>query len=654
MSTEAASTNNQRPGGYPIDYSRRRWHRNPRNTPELTEYIEQWIAKRRGAIWEVRERGDHIDQGGLDQLSFHMVTRWSVAQCGNSSFAWMERASLFSAMLLDYRSRRFGRRALDEDLRYDFELYGTIPVESELNPEYHKFSDKENNQVSMAYAFASEWQRYLGTLLIRPPGDPPPDNYAFPTMYSAPDTEVKRFVAQLAHCRPAGAFFDVCRDQWILAGGRETCRKPLFCPNCHARQAGRLVERVQQGPWLPSRQRNRRLVLVRLAISTDQLNLSRVVQARERDQLGFYDWLRTSLDDYYASPGDEEMFQRIDCNQEMSHTLTPIEVNSAAGVLKQLVQLCKCHGLEGGLSFHNIGPAGRNYLHELCIVGEVKESNLSQFAAAFGVNAEPPELNGVAIESIIFASEYSNAARLAIAGSSWKFNLDSVGASLNSLAQRRCYSENWGPLGLRGALAWQPVFLFSSISFWSRYRVLKATRFKTYRAFGTWSKLLKPDRDHQTEFQRRRHMRSKDDRLSGGTNNRSIRLQRIVAQSKISRKELAARAGVSPAALSRFVRHRYGSTELMTKIAQALREMDLFNSCAMPAPNLRFPNASSVKMWLETIGRNQRWLALHLDCSPSKISRLLAQKSRWSVEFARYVEEFAKRREAEELAENSR
>lgn len=53
---------------------------------------------------------------------------------------------------------------------------------------------------------------------------------------------------------------------------------------------------------------------------------------------------------------------------------------------------------------------------------------------------------------------------------------------------------------------------------------------------------------------------------------------------------------------------------------------------------VRFPDAQSVEMWLQEVGRNKRWLALQLDWNPSKVSRLLNGNTKWNRDFSRLIE----------------
>jgi hypothetical protein len=413
MSSQRNQPNDQKPGGFPVDYRPKPLILRKASKEDHQDYIDSWITDRRTAIFRVREHGDRVQSGMLDNLSLEMIHRWQIAKIGRSPVAWMERDVTSAAMLLDHRSRRFGRRVHSSKSRERDWLDDMLSRSAECYEDFQPFSPQECQQANRAVVFAREWQRYLGTLLIRPPGAPPPATEPFPSCYSMPSASVSRIIAELAHCRPSGAFFYTRNDDdWIRSGGRPECRKPLNCPHCHARQTARLVERVGKGPWVESRQTGRQLVLVRVAVSTEGLQLSRFDLDEDRDRLGFDGWLRPSVEDYTASPGDETMIRNIDCNQSLDDSLTTIEVAQANQRLDQLVVRCQNAGMDGGIRFHAIGPKQRKFQHELSVVGEVTDENLSRFKAEFGVPRSHALLNDLPIECIVFAPSHTSAARV--------------------------------------------------------------------------------------------------------------------------------------------------------------------------------------------------------------------------------------------------
>ncbi|MCA9030999.1 MAG: helix-turn-helix transcriptional regulator [Planctomycetaceae bacterium] len=616
--------------GIPVDYLNARRPKLPERSPEFDDYVDQWIARRQSAIDDVRRRGERAPQGQLNELSMEMIDRWGLLQIGNSPKAWMERSTVFSALMMDFRSRQFGRRVLAKDSDERSWLGAELSCLEQRGEPYKRPTPAEEKQALTSVVFAREYQNYLNQLLIRPPGDPPPANSAFPSFYAEPDSEVKRIIAELAHCRPCGAFFTwYLSDEWMRAGGRKECRKRSICPHCHARHVTRLVERVEAGPWAVARRRGRHLAFVRMAVTSEELNLSLRQQEADREDAGLYGWLRPSPREYESDPGDETMIRNIDCDQDLNNTLTRHEVRKAQEIQQQLIELCASNGLHNGMGFHSVGPRQKYFMHELSVVGEVSEIDIIRFSQAFGIDQRVPEIVFFFIECVVFPRGYAGSARLALAGSSWRYDLDRIGATQNGPSLTRTCWPKFGPVGLRGACAWQPLFLMTGANFWSRWRVFQNMKFKSHQPLGEWRLLLKSDRKHLSAVQ----MRRKDGR-ERLTYTPTRRLQRRIKTSGIRQVELAVLAGVSRSAVSRFVKHGYGSPQLQQRLAAALPIIGVRSST-------RFCSAKSVKHWLTEISRTQRWLANALDVSPSKVSRLLSGKANWETEFGMQVEALA-------------
>lgn len=639
-------SNQESQGGFPVDYNKLRRRRRISPTDELDWHINSWIEERRAIILDVQESGHRVDSGKLDWLALDMAKRWMATHIGKSPIAWIERSVTFAAMLLDHRSRRFGRRVHTKKLNMEeFELGYTTGWSAFTDAGFQSFSPMEFKQALLSMIFATEWQRYLYDLLIRPPGEPPPIGCHFPTMYSEPDETVSNFVAQLAHCRPCGAFWELpSYDEWCRLGGRETCRNPLHCPHCHARNVTQLVNRVLLGPWNESRRSGRRLALIRLTVSTKELQLCRAELAADRADLGFDGWLRDSTDEYYADPGDDTKFRNISCNQSFAYTLTRVEIRAASNRLKQLKERCQRAGITGGICFHNIGPKKRNFQHELVVVGELSLNN-NHFFDEFG-RPETRSEDCQPVEYVLFSPGHKSSARLAIAGSSWKFNLDEVGATLNVAARRRCFTSLQQPRGLRGALAWQPLFLLAGNSFWSRWKAMRSMRFKGYQVFGNWKDLLASNRRHQADTQSFSGLLKKTDPLLTGQNRNPVyRLQQQIRRSQIHQTVLAQESGYSDAAVSQFVKHGFGSEALREALRQAMLRIAPEALGIGPKETLRFPSPQSVKDWLQAIGRNQSWLAFQLDWSRSKVTRLFNKQLKWSRDVSHAIASLAQRLE---------
>lgn len=634
----------QQPGGFPAEYRAERPRDYLSDPEKLDSLIEKWVSERRVEIKNIREHGERIEQGALDRASARVAERWQLISVGNSAAAWIERACTLSAMLLDFRSRQFGRRVVSEQVDERDALDAYLDMIRQTYDTFQPLSPQEYQQALASRVFAGQWFRYLGRLLIHPPGSPPPRLEPFPSWYDRPDRLVKRIVAELSHCRPSGAFYELYgTDEWRQAGGRSECQKPLHCPHCHARSVTRLVKRVENGPWANNLRTGSRLVLLRLSFDSSDLGLSFYEQDEDRDALGFGDWLSTSFPDYTPTPGDETIFHRIDCDQEMSYTLTRVEVRRAREVLNELVSLSRDAGIEGGLSFHAIGPRRRNFLHEVSVVGAVSLTHLRRFLDVFCSEDCVPSVGMFSVECVVFAEDQKDAARLAISGSSWKYDLQRVGAFLNPLALDRCYNRRGEARGLRGAMAWQPLFLLAGISFWSRWKVLSAMKFRSYTAFGTWRDTLVSDRTHLSPVQERRLASAECLRKLGKPLSPTTRLRYQLKELRVPSSEIARQAGISKSAVSRFMTDGYGSQVLQGKLRDVLQSHLSNRGCTSRPQKVRFGGPESVKSWLHELGRNPAWLALQLDWPRSKLSRVLNSRIRWKPEFSRLIEQICER-----------
>ena len=631
----------QQPGGFPVEYQAKRPRFDPTGSEGgLNSLIYDWVSERRIAIKDIRDHGERISQGMLDSASARMSERWVLTSVGNSAAAWIERACTFSAMLLDFRSRQFGRRVLSEqtDERGDLDCH--LDLMRLSHDDFKPLSSREHQQALASRVFSRQWLRYLGRLLIHPPGSPPPPWEPFPSCYDYPDDLVSRMVAEFSHCRPCGAFYELYgSDEWRVAGGRSVCRKPLHCPHCHARSVTRLVKRVENGPWNHDLRTGSRLVLLRLSFASTDLEMSWYDQNDDRDALGFGDWLRTSPPEYTPVSEDEILFHRIECDQEMSYTLTRLEVRRAREVLNELVSLSRNAGIEGGLSFHSIGPRHRNFLHEVSVVGTVPPARLRRFQDAFCSEESAPTIGRFPVECVVFAEGHKDAARLAISGSSWKYDLRRVGAFLNPLASDRCYNRRGEARGLRGAMAWQPLFLLAGISFWSRWKVLSAMNFKSHTAFGAWRDTLEPDRNYLAPVKEKRLASVQRLRRLGKPLPPATRLRYQLKELRVPHSDIARQAGISKSAVSRFMKDGYGSETLQGKLREVLRSYLADRVCPSAPQKVRFDGPESVKRWLHEIGRNSSWLALQLDWPKSKLSRVLNSRIRWKPEFSQLIEQ---------------
>lgn len=632
-----------------MKYLKKKRTRLPKWTPALQCLCEDWIAKRRRVLLEIREHGARAEPGQLESLISSDLDRWFVDGVGKSRVAWMERAVTFSALLLDYRSKRFGKRLKDNG-RWEL---ATVNDNQEAlvshQGESARWTHDELRQVVSAVIFASEWGDCLNRLMVCPPkAEPtPPEEADLHAEYPA----FTRLLPELAHCRPCGVFFSrMLNDPWSTAGGRDECRRKLICPHCYARNATRLVERVEQGPWKESRRAGRQLVMIRVSVSTSDLSLDRNVQEGERTALGFSDWLAPGLPQYTGDAGNETMILNIDANQSIDDTLTPHELGVASDLLAQLTKQCRACGMEGGLRFHQIGPRHRRFLHELSVVGEIRTRNRTRIMQAFcDESGQDNGFHGHRAECIILPPAYADSARVLLAGTSWGFDLSRVGAVLNDQARERSFwtGHDWleatpFPAGLRGALAWQPIFLLSAAAFWSRYKVLMRGRFKSHHSFGTWKTRLRSDRSFRSTVQQKRWMENGGPLKEGWSQDVSKRLKRNINSSGVSRVALAHAANCSPSAVSRFVSEGYGSTELVERIRSALQQLCGRNHDVVDQPPA-FASPQEVKRWLNVVGKDQKWLAAEIGFSVTRVSRQLSGKTVWQPKFAEVVGDTANR-----------
>ena len=401
-----------------------------------------------------------------------------------------------------------------------------------------------------------------------------------------PNPAAVEMLAALAHCRPAGAFFNIpvpAFDDWIASGRRSICRCIGLCPACWARWVVRVVGRLEEGPWRPGRRPGRQLFMARVDVPTTALALDFDALNADREKL-FRGRLRLTSDyeepghEYYYSTNEEKFLGRVELNQSIEHTLTPHELAVAKQCAENLTIWCRKLGITGGLKVHKIGPRGRNFSHEIAVVGEVKfatQADRRRFEEATGVagctNANHT-IAGRPIECVLLPANYKNAARILLAGTSWKFNMDEINAQLNRPARRSAWNDRrkcW--VGLRGALAWPPLFLLSATSFWSRYLTIYRRQCRHNHAvtFGTWKELVPSDRAYKSPTQKRKQSKFKNS-ISGSGRVTVGRLNAQRKQMKISKAALARKIGCAPSTISRFFCEQHGSQNLRDKIAAVL------------------------------------------------------------------------------------
>ena len=593
----------------------RRVRRIAKDPDAYNEYVQDWSSRILNMIFRIKEGSCRSYDHQLKTQAMMMLQRHELQDLGRSPAAWMERDILFGAMLLDFRVKML-KKEFAAPHHYIMEMIVGSLMALDLAEDddpmmYAELSESDTKLAKKVLGFAGHWMNYLITLLIRPPGPLLP-NEAFPTTASRPRPEVRELVTRMAHCRPAGAFFvDRLRNRWRPVGGRDTCRTPLFCPHCHARRVVKLVDRIQKGPWKIQSSSGKRLVFFRLTVGSDDLQLEEAVLQSEYQEMINLDQIRTSTEYYEEDPevasDDEMMIQRYQTNLSVNSAMTRHELDKAASILRQAVRFLRSRDISGGIQVHSIGPRRRNFQHELSIVGEISADSAANLLDLISI----PISTGMnlPVEILIFPSGQKNAVRTALADTSYKFDLSRRGIQMNSLAHERAYKDDI-PMGFRGAFAWQPFFLFDSVSFWSMYFKMKETRHCMYRYFGTWkSECISEKKKMAINI-----FAPKD------THGQLLLCMR---RYRIRQCYLAEQAGVSRSAISRLVKEYYGSETLKNRVFEIIQQRRQRQSESRPESCPIGLSGSDASKKLQMIGRSQKWLANQSGLSTSTVSREL-------------------------------
>lgn len=674
------------PFAHPLSHIRTIEERARHEHPAMSDYIENWIDQNHSVIRQLRERpelSEDTDGVLLNRARKSMDRLW-LTKVGKFTGCWIERDVTIGAMLLDWRVKRIKQRLKQRGSWEENWASGENLHILEGSGEDPGVDKAQRKAAVAACVFAVEWQDYLLRLLVRPPRDPDvevpdPVDAAFATFndynFPCPEERAGRFLAELAHCRPGGAFFESAgqdiwtrenaelvaefpnmgwhgqKDDWLRLGGRRECRRPTVCPHCFGRMVRRLVERINRGPWKPGRRRGSHLVLLRVSLSTSSLGLRESQLAEERRALGFDKWLRLSDPgrDYTAATREEAMIRYIDMEQHLTDTLTPTEISVARQAGQELLKWSKNLGMTGGIRTHTIGPRGRQFRHEICVVGEIRLDNLAhqrRFEEATGLpngHAEKSIL-GQPIECLLMPKGMASAARFLVAGTGWGTNLDVVGAKINVEARRHThiFGREGEPAGLRGALAWQPLFLLSGAAFWSRAALLTAPgKFQHYAAFGSWIDTLPADEHFEPrskKIDRNRRVSKNSVRAGGRQQNPALYVRRRYEKlnGSVSVAALAELAGCHRSTMDKLLREGKGSPALIRKALEAIAEIEARQNQVVPGPD-DFQGPGDVEQWLRQIGKSQVWLAEQIRWTPTRVSRQLRGCTAWSQNFKERV-----------------
>lgn len=318
------------------------------------------------------------------------------------------------------------------------------------------------------------------------------------------------------------------------------------------------------------------------------------------------------------------MVHRIDMGQHLGDTLTPTEIHAARQAGDTLLGRAKEFGVKGGIRVHTIGPQETKFRHEVSIIGEIQfadKTDKGRFEQEFALTRSRTKQSilGQPIECILMPKGMRSAPRYLIAGTSWGSDLDEVGAEMNCEARRHTHIRGQAgrPAGLRGALAWPPLYLLSGAAFWSRAAMLTAPgKYRHYAPFGEWIEQMPAD----TKFESRSQRRKRRGTVRLGTPRRDPvhRLKWRQQKSGASVSTVAQLTGCHRSTLDRLFRHRKGSPELIKAVSEALDTLETV-ARAPVGKRPKFNTPAEVKRWLDCIGKSQNWLARQIGWSRSRV-----------------------------------
>jgi hypothetical protein len=374
----------------------------------------------------------------------YLMAPWRIAAYGRRPVDFIARDLLFGSLGRDYRARVFNR------LRSD--LPDWIRVESRRS-DAESESDQTAKMMHSHLLLRAIHTRHLAELALGSEGER--------------KSEELQKIRLLDACCPMGLLYDWNGAQ--VQNPYRPCRLARACPWCHSRKVVRLYRELLAGPCDPAKAGNKILVMVKVRI-------------------------------------DEEPEEQVD-----TEVLTRNQVCRTIKVWQPRLEKYGTRlGLSGGLVGHQVGPLllrddRRSFQHEFSLLGEVdhmrggkwnaEAHDRFRYRAGFSASEEHQPLLGAPDWGPAFGLEVTmmrmadvNALRWLLAGSAaHRKRGDPAFVRIERNTAARTYDGSLHvrkTIGVDGALALQPTFLFSSKQFWSQLESLRGSQL--YRRFGSW------------------------------------------------------------------------------------------------------------------------------------------------------------------------
>jgi hypothetical protein len=375
----------------------------------------------------------------------YLMAPWRIAAYGRRPVDYIARDLLFGSLGRDYRARVFNR------LRSDLpEWIKVVSRRSDSESE----SGQSPKMMYSHFLLRAIHTRHLAELALRSEGER--------------KSEELQKIRLLDACCPMGLLYD-----WNGAEVQNPfrpCRLARACPWCHCRKVVRLYRELLAGPCDPAKAGNKILIMVKVRI-------------------------------------DEEPEEQVD-----SEVLTRNQVCRTIKVWQpKLEKFGTRLGLSGGLVGHQVGPVllpdnRRSFRHEFSLLGEVDHTRNGEWSAEaydrfrhVAGFAAPEDHQPLLAKSLDWGPTFGlevtimrmadpNALRWLLAGSAaHRKRGDSAFVRIERNTAALTYDGSLHvrrTIGVDGALALQPTFLFTAKQFWSQLEALRGSRM--YRRFGSW------------------------------------------------------------------------------------------------------------------------------------------------------------------------
>lgn len=293
------------------------------------------------------------------------------------------------------------------------------------------------------------------------------------------DSQESTTVKKLIQCWPSGVMVEPV-NVWEK-GRPRTCCLPRLCPWCHARQAQRVHQRLNErivAGNCPSR-----LVRARAVIDSDFLGPMVGLQKISPD----------SYQNWHVQGGNPFL------PPNFNHILHEEHVNYVRKVLgKEMIDAVRKLGVSGGMLIYQVSPyltsAGlRAFQHELLVVGEatfVDEGQEKRFQTEIGMFGPPylgigPEMTAqghnrrIGLQILALPAAHPMAARFLLAGTEPEYPIHELDAWASDRDLKRTIQY-----GIQGAFALPPTFMFDPTQWLSHATVMKGKHH--HKLFGTW------------------------------------------------------------------------------------------------------------------------------------------------------------------------